>query len=99
MNPEGYVTDWMKFSKNGKPINKQKIVLNAAKSIGRDKGEMGRVSVFAAYEIQKKLFPKVKGFQSKYSGISAAIQRLKRKGLIENAPGYELGYYRIKRNS
>ena len=100
MNPEWHFTDWMKFSKNGGPVDKQAIVLQAVNSILEKRSDARPClnPVFTARIVQEELFPKLIGGHSKSSGISTAIQGLKRKGFIENAPGYNAGHYRITKS-
>ena len=95
MNPERHIADWMKFSKNGSPINKQRIVMKAVREVVKKKNSQFGLITFTAYDIQKKLFPKVRDYCAKSSGISAAIQGLKKKGMIGNASKWNDGHYKL----
>lgn len=81
---------WLKHLKTGK--TKEQVVLEMAKKISQRNTVR---KVFCAMDIQRKLFPRIKRFSNQRLGISGAIQRLKKKGLIIDAPNRSAGWYLI----
>lgn len=59
----------------------------------------GEVGCWTAVRIYIHIFPENSGYRTKQCGVSAAVKRLARKGVIERAPGSARGRYRIKENN